>query len=355
MKTLQQITLNPDRLNALVFQVVGDVGAAMSASLVLLGDQLGLYKALATGMMLPAELAEKTATNERYVREWLANQAASGYVSYNAELGMYFMTPEQTAAFADEGSPAFMPGAFQVVSAIAHGTDRMKDNFKSGRGLNWGDQHTHLFEGTERFFRSGYKANLLSSWIPALDGVQAKLSAGGDVVDIGCGLGASTILMAAAFPNSDFLGIDFHPASIESARKRAAEAGLTNARFEIAKATDFPGGDFDFACCFDCLHDMGDPASAAQHVRQTLAPDGTWMIVEPMAADDVQGNLNPVGRVFYAASTMLCVPNSLAGEGAALGAQAGEKRLTQVIKQGGFTRVRRAAETPFNMILEAKP
>jgi SAM-dependent methyltransferase len=345
------------KLNEFMGKAVGDIGAAMSAVLVLIGDKLGLYKALAgAGPMTPAELAKKTSTTERYIREWLGNQAAGGYVAYDAASGKYILPPEQAFALADENSPAFIQGAFQIISAIHKAEPKIAENFKSGAGLDWCDHDRALFEGTERFFRPGYRGHLVDSWIPALDGVAAKLKKGIHVADVGCGHGSSTILMGQAFPASRFVGFDFHPASIDVARRRAKEAGIDkHVTFEVARSTDYPGNDYGLVTNFDCLHDMGDPLGASKHVRQSLAPDGTWMIVEPFAGDRVEDNLNPVGRVFYAASTMICVPASLAHKGPALGAQAGEARLRDIVTKGGFTRFRRATSTPFNLVLEARP
>ncbi|MBL8859548.1 MAG: class I SAM-dependent methyltransferase [Planctomycetes bacterium] len=348
-------TLDETRLHTLLMKVVGDMGAAFSTSLVVLGDKLGLYKSLAEAPATSAELADRTGTSERYVREWLNNQAAGGYVQYDPAKQRYFMTPEQKAAFADPTSPAFMPGAFEVATATVHAEPRIRENFKTGKGLAWGDQHTCLFGGTESFFRANYIGNLVHNWIPALDGVEQKLEAGCSVADVGCGHGASTILMAEAFPKSTFIGFDYHPASIETARERAAARKLDKrVKFEVSDATSFPGSGYDFVTHFDCFHDLGKPAEAAQRVRKTIAKDGTWMIVEPFANDTPEQNHNPVGRVFYGASTMLCVPCSLALEGPALGAQAGEKRLGEIVKGAGFTRLRRATETPFNIVLEAR-
>lgn len=351
------MAIDQDKLMEFLGKAVGDIGAAASAVLVLLGDQLGLYKALAkSGPMAPAELARATGTAERYVREWLGNQAAGGYITYDSESGKYSLTPEQACALADESSPAFIPGAFQVISAMFHAEPKIASNFKTGRGLDWCEHHHRLFEGTERFFRPNYIGNLVSSWIPALDGVETKLKAKAKVADVGCGHGASTILMAKAYPNSTFFGFDYHEPSIKVARERAGEADLDGrVTFEVAKSTDFPGKGYDLVAHFDCLHDMGDPVGAARHVYDTIKEDGTWMIIEPFAGDHVEDNLNPVGRVFYAASTMICVPASLAHNGPALGAQAGESRLREVVTKGGFKRFRRATQTPFNLVLEAKP
>jgi SAM-dependent methyltransferase len=350
------MAVNEAKLHEFMGKALGDIGAGMSAVLVLIGDKLGLYKALAqAGPVTAAELAQRTGCAERYLREWLANQAASGYVTYDAKTQKYSMLEEQKMALADESSPAFLPGIFHVMSAVFKDEPKITERFRTGQGLPWGEHDKSLFEGTERFFRPYYNANLVSSWIPALDGVEAKLKRGAKVADVGCGFGASTILMAKAFPNSQFIGFDAHPASIDAARHRGQEAGVTNrVKFEVAKSTDYPGRDYDFVAHFDCLHDMGDPVGAARHVLETLHKDGVWMIVEPFAHDHVEENLNPVGRLFYAASTMICVPASLAFNGPALGAQAGETCLRDIIGQGGFKKIRRATQTPFNLVLEAK-
>lgn len=350
------MAVDQEKLEQFMGKAVGDIGSALSAVLVRVGDRLGLYKALAEAEATPAELARRTGTHERYVREWLGNQAAGGYVAYDAATGRYSLPPEQAFALAEEGSPAFIPGAFDVIAAVFKSQERLMDAFRSGKGIDWCDHDSSLFVGTERFFRPGYAANLVSSWLPALDGVVEKLSDGAEVADIGCGHGASTILMAQAFPKSRFIGFDYHSKSVSTARDRASAAGLGDrVRFEVARSTDFPGEDYDLVTFFDSLHDMGDPPGAAKHVRERLNDDGTWMIVEPQAGDRVEDNLNPVGRVFYAASTMICVPASIAQDGPALGAQAGQARLEDAVKSGGFTRVRRATETPFNMVLEARP
>lgn len=355
MSNNQIQTPDPAKLDAFLGQVVGDAGAAMSAALVVLGDRLGLYKALAGGPATAAELARRTGTAERYIQEWLDAQASGGYVRYRTEAGTYELPPEQATALADELSPAFVPGLFQVMHAMWSAVDRMADRFKSGDGLPWGEHHHCLFEGTERFFRAGYRGNLIGSWLPALDGVVAKLERGAKVADVGCGLGASTILMAQAYPRSRFFGYDSHPASIETARKRAAEAGVgERVSFDVASATDFPGRDYDLVCHFDCLHDMENPTGAARRARDVLAPQGTWMIVEPFASDLREENHNPIGRVFYSASTLLCVPHSLSRRGPALGAQAGEARLRGIATEAGFTTFRRATHTPFNLVLEAR-
>jgi 2-polyprenyl-3-methyl-5-hydroxy-6-metoxy-1,4-benzoquinol methylase len=349
--------VDQDKLNAFMGKMVGDMSTAMSGALVLIGDRLGLYKALAQGGPATAEqLAQRTGTAERYVREWLAAQAASGYVEYDAMSRRFAMTPEQTMALADDQSPVYVAGAFDVIASAYIDEPKVTSAFKSGKGVGWHEHHECLFRGVERFFRSGYSAFLVHNWIPALDGVEAKLRAGGTVADVGCGHGASTILMAKAFPESRFTGFDFHAPSIERARAAAKEAGVSNATFETAKAKDFPGRNYDFIACFDCLHDMGDPKGAAAHIRKALKPDGTFMLVEPYANDDLKDNLNPVGRMYYSASTVICTPNSLSQEvGLGLGAQAGETRLREVVTAAGFSRFRRATETPFNLILEARP
>lgn len=349
---------NEQKLNDFMGQLVGDLGGTMTAAMVIIGDKLGLYKAIADGKpFTPAELAKRTNTAERYIREWLGNQAASGYIKYDAKTQTYSLPPEQSFALAQEGSPAFFAGAFQITAAMFAAIPKITENFKSGKGLDWCDHDHRLFEGTERFFRPGYAAHLVQDWIPSLEGVDAKLKAGAKVADIGCGFGASTIVMALAYPKSTFIGFDYHAPSIEAARERAKKAGVADrVKFEVAKSTDYPGKDYDFVCHFDCLHDMGDPSGAAKHVRETLKKDGTWMIVEPFAGDKVEDNLNPVGRIYYAASTTICVPASLAHNGPALGAQAGEGRLKDiVVTKGGFKKFRRATQTPFNLILEAKP
>ena len=346
--------LDISKLEPLLGTLVNELGAAANAALVHIGGKLGLFDALAKGPVTPAELAAKTDTSERLVREWLASQAASGYVTYDGKSGRFSLSPEQAAVLADEDSTVFMRGGFLSLAAVFADEAKLTKAFRTGRGHGWGDYCNCLFCGVERFFRPGYKANLIDGWLPSLDGVVAKLQRGAKVADVGCGHGASTILMAQAFPKSEFVGIDFHGASIECAQEKAKH--LKNARFQTARAQDYAERGFDLVTMFDALHDMGDPVAAAQHARETLKPDGTLMLVEPMAGDMLDQNLNPVGRVFYAFSTAVCVPTSLNQEvGAALGAQAGEKRLTQVLREGGFSRVRRSAETPFNMILEARP
>ena len=353
------MTMAVDRvkLEEFVGKAVGDLGTALTAALIVIGDKLGLYKALAQGPLTAAELAQRTDTAERYVREWLNAQAAAGYVMYDAAKARYYLTPEQAVALTEEGSPAFVLGGFQAMTAAMRVESKLTEAFRSGEGVGWHDHDPGLFEGTERFFRPGYNANLTTSWIPALDGVTAKLKAGALVADVGCGYGASTIIMAKAYPKSTFFGFDYHGPSIEHARKKAAETGVSDrVTFEVAEAKAYPGENYDFVTFFDCLHDMGDPVGAAAHVRSSLDRDGTWMIVEPFANDRVEDNLNPVGKVFYSASTLICTPASLSQEvGLALGAQAGEKRLREVIAAGGFRNVRRATQTAFNLVLEARP
>ena len=349
------MNLDMTKLEPLLGTIVNELGAAANASLVLTGERLGLWKALAEGGPLTsAELASKTGTRERYVREWLASQASSGFVTYDAASDRFSLSPEQAAVFADQDSIVSMTGGFHSVAAVFDGQPKLEAAFRNGHGIRWGDQCNCLFCGVERFYRPGYKANLIGAWLPALDGVVDKLERGAKVADVGCGHAASTILMAEAFPKSQFVGIDFHAESISQAKEHAN--GLPNIRFEMGRAQDFAGSDFDFVTMFDSLHDMGDPIGAVAHARKVLKPDGTLMLVEPMAGDGLADNLNPLGRAFYAFSTSICVPTSLSQEVAAgLGAQAGEKRLGEVVRKGGFTRFRRAAETPVNLILEARP
>jgi SAM-dependent methyltransferase len=353
-----QAAAAPGKLDAFVGKMLGDMGAAISGSLVLIGDKLGLYKAMAdAGPLSAGALARRTGTSERYIREWLAAQAASGYVNYDAQKDCYSLDAEQAMVFADEDSPVFLAGFYDVAAAAYRDEPKITEAFKSGRGIGWHEHHNCLFRGTERFFRTSYKHHLVSEWLPALDGVVDKLDAGVTVADVGCGHGASTIVMAKAFPRSRFIGFDYHPLSVERAREAADREGLGDrVSFEIASSKAFPGTGYELVCNFDCLHDMGDPVGAAAHVRSVLAPSGTWMIVEPFARDTVADNLNPVGRIYYSASTMICTPASLAQEvGLALGAQAGMKRLGDVLKLGGFEHVRKATETPFNLIIEARP
>jgi len=349
--------MDMEKLMAFMGKLVGDLGAMMSIGPMLIGEKLGLYKTLATdGPMTSSELAGATDCNERYVREWLCAQAASQFVEYDAATQKYSMTEEKAAALAHAGSPVYFLGAVDLAVAMMRSEPRILGAFRTGEGVGWHEHHECLFRGTERFFRPGYMRHLMTEWIPALDGVKAKLEAGATAADVGCGHGASTILMAQAFPKSHFYGYDYHGPSIEYARKAAEEAGVGDrVTFEVASAKDYPGKDYAMVAFFDCLHDMGDPAGASRHVRSTLAEDGSWMVVEPFAGDKVEDNLNPIGRVFYSASTFLCTPASKAQEvGLALGAQAGEARLKKVIAEGGFTSIRRAAETPFNLVLEAR-
>jgi SAM-dependent methyltransferase len=349
---------DPTKLDAFMGKMAGDMGVAMSASLVVLGDRLGLYKALAdAGPSTSAELAAKAGVAERNLREWLAAQAAAGYVDYDASTSTFSLNDEQALVFADETSPAFMAGGFEVIAAMFMDEPKVAEAFRSGRGLGWHEHCQCLFRGTERFFRPGYNANLVDAWIPSLEGVASRLSEGITVADIGCGHGASTVLMAKAYPKSRFVGFDYHAPSIDRAREVARDEGLGDrVSFEIASAKDFPGEGYGLVTIFDALHDMGDPVGAARHIRRSLASDGTFMLVEPNASDDLAENLNPRGRIFYSASTMVCTPASMSQEEAlALGAQAGEARLRAVAQQAGFTHVRRATETPFNMVLELRP
>jgi len=352
-----QQTIDQGRLDQFMGQFVQDLGAALSVATVVIGDKLGLYKAMADGApVTPTELAERTDTEERYVREWLSAQAAGGYVTYDAESECFTLPPEQAMALAQDDSPAFIPGAFQLAASLVKDEPKVAAAFRSGDGVGWHEHDGDLFCGTERFFRPGYLANLVPNWIPALEGVEEKLNAGGLVADVGCGHGASTLILAEAYPQSRFVGYDYHRESIEHARAHAREAGVDDrVSFEVAAAKDFPGDGYDLVAMFDCLHDMGDPVGAAAHVRSALNGDGTWLIVEPFANDRLEDNLNPVGRVFYSASTMICTPASRDQEvGLALGAQAGEARLRDVVTGGGFTRFRRATQTPFNLVLEAR-
>src|SRR3954470_22856979 len=358
MATEASPTLDEAKIGDFVNRVVGELGATVNAALVVIGDKLGLYRAMSeSGPITPGELAERTGTTERYVREWLNAQAAGGYVEYDPQTKSYTLPPEHAFVLSNENSPYFMPGAFELMAATVRDEPKIREAFRSGAGVGWHEHNHGVFEGCERFFRPGYAANLISTWIPALDGVEEKLGAGAMVADVGCGHGASTILMAEAYPNSRFVGFDYHDGSIEQARERAAAAGLSPQRvsFEVAPAAGYPGTGYDLVTTFDCLHDMGDPVGAARHVLQSLADDGTWLIVEPFAGDHVEDNLNPVGRVYYAASTLLCTPASLSQEvGLALGAQAGPARLRDVVTSAGFTHFRKATETPFNLVLEAR-
>ena len=351
------MSVDMDKLNSFIGRFVGDLGAAVHTGMVVIGEKLGLYKSLAAQPMTSAELAAKTNTDERYVREWLASQAAGGYVSYDDKTQRFFLTEEQAFTLANEDSPAYLPGAFQLALGSLAAVPRIAESFRSGAGMGWHEHDDGVFHGCEKFFRPGYAANLVTNWIPALLGVKAKLEAGARVADVGCGKGASTILMAKAFPKSHFLGFDYHDKSIEAARETAAREGVAGrVTFEVSKAKEFPGKDYDFVAVFDCLHDMGDPVGAAKHVRGALKEDGTWMIVEPFANDELKDNFNPVGRVYYSFSTLLCTPCSRSQEvGLCLGAQSGEKRMRDVITSAGFRRFRRATETPFNIVYEARP
>ena len=351
------MTIDSARLDAFMGQFVHDLGAVLHAATVVVGDQLGLYRKLADGPTTVEQLARRTETDPRYLREWLSAQAASGYVTYEPAGERFSLSEEQAFALAEEGSPAFIPGAFQIAVAQFKAIPRIASVLRTGLGLGWHEHDSALFHGTERFFRPGYAAHLVDEWIPSLDGMPARLQAGARVADVGCGHGASTLLMAQAYPASEFVGYDYHAPSIEVARSRAAREGLDGrVRFEVATAKDYAGNGFDLVAMFDCLHDMGDPVGAARHVRQTLAGDGAWMVVEPFSGDRLEDNLNPVGRIFYSASTFICTPASRAQEvGACLGAQAGEARIRQVANEAGFRRFRRATATPFNLIYEVRP
>ncbi len=353
--TLPALDLN--KLNQFVGRFVTDLGAAVHTGMVVIGERLGLYKALAGGPMSSAELAAKTGTDERYLREWLASQAAGGYIDYDEKTNKFSLNAEQAFTLANEDSPAYLPGAFELALGSLAAVPRIADSFRTGAGMGWHEHEDGVYHGCEKFFRPGYAANLVSSWIPALQGVKEKLEAGGKVADVGCGKGASTILMAKAFPQSRFYGFDYHDKSIDAANDSAKREGVDNrVKFDVSRAKDFPGRDYDFVAVFDCLHDMGDPVGAAAHVRDSLADDGTWMIVEPFANDELKDNLNPVGRVYYSFSTLLCTPCSRSQEvGLCLGAQAGESRIREVVSKAGFTRFRRATETPFNIVYEARP
>ena len=357
MSTAQVPAIDMNKLNAFIGQFVTDLGAAVHAGMVVIGEKLGLYKALAKGPTSSAQLAAETGTDERYLREWLASQAAGGYITYDVQTEKFGLSEEQAFTLATEDSPAYLPGAFELALGSLAAVPRIAESFRTGAGMGWHEHVDGVFHGCEKFFRPGYAANLVSSWIPALDSVKEKLEAGARVADVGCGKGASTILMAKAFPNSQFFGFDYHPQSIEAARESAKRAGVADrVTFEVSKAKEFPGRNYDLVAVFDCLHDMGDPVGAAAHVRQSLAQDGTWMIVEPFANDQLKDNLNPVGRVYYSFSTLLCTPCSRSQEVAlCLGAQAGEAKIRDVVTSAGFDRFRRATETPFNIVYEARP
>lgn len=352
------MVIDEARLEAFINQFAGDFGAALHASTVVIGDKLGLYRALADlGPTDAQTLAAKTDCDQRLVQEWLNAQFVAGYCHYSTETEMYWLSPEQAAVLADPASPAFLVGAMTIAASTAKDEEKIREAFTSGEGMGWHEHHHDLFHGTERLFKPGYVGNLTSSWIPALDGVHDKLSSAGSIADLGCGHGASTVLLAQAYPNAKVTGYDYHQASIDIARKRAAEAGVADrVRFEVASAQDFPGDGFDLVCIFDALHDMGDPLAAARHIRQALDDDGTWLLVEPMAGESVEENANPVGRIFYAASTFICTPAAQAQPGGyTLGAQVPEAVLAQLASDAGFTRFRRATETPFNRVFEVRP
>lgn len=348
--------MNEQKLEEQVGLVLNELGAATNAALVITGDRLGLYRALSEGgEMSSDDLAQKTGTHERYVREWLSAQAGSGFVTYNAETGRFSMTPEQSAVLANPEGPFFLGGGFHSLRAIFDGEPKLTEAFRTGDGIGWGDHCNCLFCGTEKFFKPAYQANLIEAWLPALDGVTDKLKSGARVADIGCGHGISTLLMAKAFPKSEFIGFDFHQPSIDQARAYAGEAGVTNLRFETARAQDFAADGFDLVTIFDALHDMGDPAGALRNIAKVLRADGTLMVVEPTAGDSLQENLHTIGRLSYAFSTALCVPASLAQEGrAALGAQAGGAKLAALVRENGFSQCRIASTNPFNTVLEAR-
>jgi ubiquinone/menaquinone biosynthesis C-methylase UbiE len=357
MSTTLVPAIDMNKLNTFIGQFVTDLGAAVHTGMVVIGEKLGLYKALAESPLNSAQLAAKTKTDERYVREWLASQAAGGYITYDDKTDKFSLSTEQVFALATEDSPAYLPGAFELALGSLAAVPRIAESFRTGAGMGWDEHVDGVFHGCEKFFRPGYAANLVSSWIPALHDVKGKLTAGARVADVGCGKGASTILMAKAFPESQFFGFDYHPQSIEAAQESAKRNGVAErVRFEVSKAKEFPGTDYDFVAVFDCLHDMGDPIGAAKHVRKSLAKEGTWMIVEPFAHDQLKDNLNPVGRVYYSFSTLLCTPCSRSQEvGLCLGAQAGEARIREVATAAGFTRFRRATETAFNIVYEVRP
>jgi len=357
MSTAQVPTLDMNKLNAFIGQFVTDLGAAVHAGMVVIGEKLGLYKALAGEPLSSAQLAAKTKTDERYLREWLASRAAGGYITYNERTGKFSLSEEQAFTLVNEDSPAYLPGAFELALGSLAAVPRITESFHTGDGMGWHEHVEGVFHGCEKFFRPGYAANLVSAWIPALRDVEAKLKAGARVADVGCGKGASTILMAQAFPKSQFFGFDYHDKSIEAARESARRNGVADrVTFNVIRAKEFPGRNYDLVTVFDCLHDMGDPVGAAAHVQQSLAKDGTWMIVEPFANDQLKDNLNPVGRVYYGFSTLLCTPCSRSQEvGLCLGAQAGEARIREVVTAAGFKRFRRATETPFNIVYEARP
>ncbi|MGC2034650.1 MAG: class I SAM-dependent methyltransferase [Thermoplasmata archaeon] len=354
----EQPKLDMGKLNDFVGKFVQDLGAAMHGSSVVLGEKLGLYKALnVPGGLTSAELAKATETHERFVREWLSAQVASGWVSFRAKEGRFYLTPEQAFVLTEEKNPAYFPGAYLIVSSTYEDLDRTATAFRTGKGVGWHERSENLFEGTNKFFRPNYIANLVYGWLPALEGMVPRMEKGARVADVGCGLGSSTLLMAAAYPRSEFFGFDYHQGSIDAARSQAAlDRAVERVHFEVARAQEFPGKEYDLVTFFDCLHDMSDPVGAARHVRSTLRPDGVWMVVEPFAGESLTDNQTPVGRVFYSASTMICTPASLSEKGGAgLGAQASEAQLREVATGGGFTRFRKAAETPFNRVFEIRP
>ncbi|HEY1985832.1 MAG TPA: class I SAM-dependent methyltransferase [Terracidiphilus sp.] len=357
MSTATVPQIDMDKLNAFIGHFVSDLGAAVHSGMVVIGEKLGLYKALAAGPITCLQLARKTGTDERYLREWLASQAAGGYVTYDERTNEFSLSQEQAFTLANEDSPAYLPGAFELALGSLAAVPRITESFRTGKGMGWHEHDDGVFHGCEKFFRPGYAANLVNSWIPALEGAKEKLEAGACVADVGCGKGASTILLAQAYPRSRFVGFDYHDKSIEAARESARKSGVQDrVTFEVATAKSFPGRNYDLVAVFDCLHDMGDPIGAAAHVRQSLARNGTWMIVEPFAHDQLKDNLNPVGRVMYSFSTLLCTPCSRSQEvGLCLGAQAGEARIREVVTAAGFQRFRRASETPFNIVYEARP
>ena len=351
------MAIKEDKLNEFLGRFITDLGATAAAGNVVIGHQLGLYRALASAPITAEGLAARTRTNPRYVVEWLRGQAAGGYVEYDGDSDLYSMTEEQAFAMTNPDGPLYAPGAFVLALGTLRSVPRITEAFRTGTGMGWHEHDEDVFVGCEQFFRPGYIANLIPSWIPALDGVEERLHAGAKVADIGCGLGASTILLAQEYPNSEVTGSDYHDQSIELARKRAGDAGVADrVNFEVATASSFSGSGYDLATTFDCLHDMGDPLAAARHIRQALKPNGTWLVVEPFAGDDTASNLNPVGRVYYSFSTMLCVPNAMSQPGGySLGAQAGEAAIRQIATEAGFTRFRRASQTPFNLVYEVRP
>ena len=357
MSSINSNSIDSKKLEEFVMKAVADMGSSLSAMMVMLGEKLGLYKALQqNGPLTSEELSNKTNTSERYIREWLASQAASGYISYNPSDRKFSISPENAMVLADENSPAYLLGGYQILRSIFKDEDKFVKIFQTGEGLRWGEHHHDLFEGTAKFFKPSYMSNLVSSWIPSLEGVEEKLKKGAKVADIGCGYGVSTAIMAKAYPNSQFYGFDNHLPSIEKAKEHASKYNINeNIKFSLVSANESIGNDYDLVAFFDCLHDMGDPLGALKFARQSLKNDGTCMIVEPMANDNIEENLNLVGRIYYSASSLICVPNSLADNGIALGAQAGEKRIKDLVHKAGFTKFKRSAQTPFNIVYQAKP